>query len=531
MPAQLASFIAKFCFVGYWQKVTLVLWSVACLCFYFADTEIIALDPWHELLLIAKGFITPDFFATEYLLYALWQTVSFALLGCCLALLIGTPLSLVYHKPFVASVCAFIRSIHEIFWALLFLQIFGLSPLTGILAIGLPYGATFARVFSDNLQQAPATTMQTLPHNVDRVSRYIYGKVVHVLVPIKAYIRYRFECALRSSAVLGFVGMPTLGFYLESAFRQGHYQQGAALLMLFIALIGTIPYWGRVKLLPVYFILAIWALPSIPVVDSALIGRFLSQDILPPMLQGQQLQQALSADNFTAVSDLLYECSTWVAGLLYEQALPGVVGMLLLALTALGMSHILAVVGCALSDKRFSGKWLARGNRFLLLILRSVPEYILAFIFMLLLGPSMLPAMLALALHNGALIAYLSLRQADGVEASRHFNGRLDGYAYEVLPVIYPNAMALLFYRFEVILRETAILGMLGVATLGFYIDSNFAEIRFNGALLLMLVAALINIAVDIASRKVLQASLLASNRSGLADVVLNKKALSACQR
>ena len=64
--------------------------------------------------------------------------------------------------------------------------------------------------------------------------------------------------------------------------------------------------------------------------------------------------------------------------------------------------------------------------------------------------------------------------------------------------------MALLFYRFEVILRETAILGMLGVATLGFYIDSNFSEIRFNGALILICVTSLLNIFIDIASRKLL---------------------------
>ncbi|MCL1145722.1 ABC transporter permease [Shewanella marinintestina] len=496
----------KINFIGYWKKVTLILWLLAGICFYFADTEIIALDPWHELLLIITGFVTPDFFATEYLFEALWQTISFALLGICLALFIGAPLSILYHKPLVATVCSFLRSIHEIFWALLFLQIFGLSPITGILAIALPYGATFARVFSDILRQAPTTTLQTFPSNTDRISRYLYGRVAHVLVPVKAYVRYRFECALRSSAVLGFVGMPTLGFYLESAFRQGYYQQGAALLILFIGLIGTIPFWGRLKLLPLYVVGAIWALPSIPVVDSRLIWRFLTQDILPPMFQSNQLQDALLTDNYGAVAELFRDFLNWLVELLCEQALPGVVGMLLLAVTALGMSHILAIIGSSFSDKRFSGKWIAKFNRLALLIFRSVPEYIFAFVFMLLLGPSMLPAMLALAIHNGALIAFLTLRHADDVPVSSHFNGRLDGYAYEILPVIYPNTMALLFYRFEVILRETAILGMLGIATLGFYIDSNFSEIRFNGALVLMLVTALVNIAVDIVSRRVLYA-------------------------
>ncbi|MCG9731864.1 ABC transporter permease [Shewanella sp. Isolate13] len=493
-----------FAFVGYWKKVTLVLWALTLLCFYFADTEIIALDPWSELLLIGQGFIAPDFFATEYLLQALWQTVSFALLGVLIALILGAPLALVYHKPYVAAFCAFVRSIHEIFWALLFLQIFGLSPLTGVLAIALPFAATFARVFSDILQQSPTTTLQTLPQGTDRVSRYLYGRLAHVLVPVRAYVRYRFECALRSSAVLGFVGMPTLGFYLETAFRQGHYHQGAALLMLFIALIGTIPYWCRVKALPVYFVLAVWALPELPNIDGALIWRFLSQDILPPMFQSQTFQNYGLQSGGMSVGDILSQFGDWLISLLSEQALPGIIATLLLAVAALGMSHLFALIGSAISDRRLSGGDIAQANRLLLLILRSVPEYIFAFVFMLLLGPSMLPAILALAIHNGALIAYLTVRHADKVGVSAHFNHRVDGYGYEVLPAIYPNMMALLFYRFEVILRETAILGMLGIATLGFYIDSNFAEIRFNGALVLMCVTALVNILVDILSRRLL---------------------------
>ena len=61
--------------------------------------------------------------------------------------------------------------------------------------------------------------------------------------------------------------------------------------------------------------------------------------------------------------------------------------------------------------------------------------------------------------------------------------------------------LAFLFYRWEVILRETAILGILGVATLGFYIDSAFEDIRFDVALVLILITASLNICVDMISR------------------------------
>jgi phosphonate transport system permease protein len=60
-----------------------------------------------------------------------------------------------------------------------------------------------------------------------------------------------------------------------------------------------------------------------------------------------------------------------------------------------------------------------------------------------------------------------------------------------------------LFYRWEVILRESAILGILGIHTLGFYVDSAFEELRFDRALFLILITALLNILVDIVSRRI----------------------------
>ena len=53
------------------------------------------------------------------------------------------------------------------------------------------------------------------------------------------------------------------------------------------------------------------------------------------------------------------------------------------------------------------------------------------------------------------------------------------------------------------ILRETAILGILGIPTLGFFVDSAFADIRYDRALLLILITALLNIAVDTLSRMI----------------------------
>jgi phosphonate transport system permease protein len=66
---------------------------------------------------------------------------------------------------------------------------------------------------------------------------------------------------------------------------------------------------------------------------------------------------------------------------------------------------------------------------------------------------------------------------------------------------MYGQFLAYLFYRWEIIMRETAILGVLGIATLGFYIDSAIADIRLDRVMLLLLVTALLNLGIDSLSR------------------------------
>jgi phosphonate transport system permease protein len=115
----------------------------------------------------------------------------------------------------------------------------------------------------------------------------------------------------------------------------------------------------------------------------------------------------------------------------------------------------------------------------------------------------MLPAIVALALHNGAIIAHLTGRHSSAIPARPDSPHGVNLYAYEVLPRVYGQFLAFLFYRWEVILRETAILGILGIHTLGFYVDSAIADIRFDRAMFLIVITACLNIAVDALSRTI----------------------------
>ena len=469
-------------------RTSLAFLASAAVLLWFADLEISTLDPWTELGRMALGAVTPDFFSIDDLGWALLMTVVFAFGGVSLGAGAGFALAMVFHLRLVRVGCAFVRSIHELFWALIFLQVLGLNSLTGLLAIALPYAGTFAKVFAEILEESDQTSLKALPADTSTVSAFFFARLPGAWSHLRGYSGYRMECGLRSSAVLGFVGLPTLGFHLESYFAQGAYSQAAALLILFYLLIASLRYWMRPRLLWVYAIAAVVLLLEPLDTSWANVTRFFTHDIVPAPLR---------AGGPEAWSNL----GEWSLRLAREQALPGVVNTLLLTQIALVGTAIVTLLWFPLVSRHFMGRPGRAVGHLFLVVVRSTPEYILAYLFLQLWGPSMLPAIAALALHNGAIISHLIGRHSNLIELRPDAPGGLNRYGFEILPRVYGQFLAFLFYRWEVIMRETAILGILGIQTLGFYVDSAIADIRIDRMMFLIAVIAALNIAVDAFSR------------------------------
>lgn len=437
---------------------------------------------------MATGLLTPSLSGQYEIVDALLQTVAFALLGVASGAVAGFALALVFHSVIVRTVCALLRSIHEIFWALIFLQIFGLHPLTGILALGIPYAATFAKIYAEILDEGNPAAVKAINARSTAVSVFFYARLPDLWHQFTTYTAYRLECGLRSSAVLGFIGLPTLGYNLSTVFLEGQYSQVFAILILFYLLIASQRFWLRPALLPVYLIAAPFIVSNDSTVSLQNVRRFFTEDIIPaPIRNGQSGTDALQ----------------WFQQLFVEQAWPGIVNTLVLSQIALVATGLTALLFFPLISKQFFGKAGRAIGHGILVVLRSTPEYMLAFILLLLWGPSMLPAIVALALHNGAVIAHLIGRYSNQLRQRQDAPTGLNAYGYDALPRVYGQFLVLLFYRWEVIFRETAILGILGIATLGFYIDSAIQDIRFDRALFLIVITGLINLLIDAASRRI----------------------------
>jgi len=476
-------------------KISLWFIFIALFCAFFSDISVSTLHPWQEMGYLASGLLTPDFSDYKDIGRALIQTVAFAFVGVSLGAVSGFLLALVFDFRLVRVTCAVLRSVHELFWALIFLQFFGLHPLTGVLAIAIPFSAICAKVYAEILEEADDSPYQSLPSNSGRIVSFFYARLPQVWSHFKSYTLYRLECGLRTSTVLGFIGLPTLGFYLEVFFKQGLYSQAAALLFTFYILIATMRWWLRPRLIPVYLIAAVYfLLPNATDIDWANVGRFFTEDIVP---------YPIRAAGDASVLQVMQNLLAWLHELIWVQAYEGIINTLILTQMSLVLSGMLALALFPLITHHFQnivGQKIGHG---LLVVLRSTPEYLLAYVFLQLWGPSMLPAVIALMLHNGAIIGHLCGRYSNELSLSDSSIKGLNLYSWEVVPKIYPQFLAFLFYRWEIIFRETAILGMLGIYTLGFYVDSAFEEIRFDRAMVLIVVTALLNILIDSSSRRI----------------------------
>ncbi len=114
---------------------------------------------------------------------------------------------------------AFARSVHEIVWAVAFLALFGLSPAAAVLSIAIPFAGTLGKVFSELLDEAPTRCAAALSAaGASSRQACVCGALPLASRDMCAYAFYRFECALRAAAVLGFFGFPTLGYYIAESF-------------------------------------------------------------------------------------------------------------------------------------------------------------------------------------------------------------------------------------------------------------------------------------------------------------------------
>src|SRR5260370_1864273 len=94
------------------------------------------------------------------------------------------------------------------------------------------------------IEEDDLSAERVLPAGTSTIARFAYARIPELAPQFWTYTLYRLECGMRSTLVLGFIGLPTLGFHFHSFFQQGHHPPAAPLLFAFFVLLGTSRPWA-----------------------------------------------------------------------------------------------------------------------------------------------------------------------------------------------------------------------------------------------------------------------------------------------
>lgn len=226
----------------------------------FDPSVLLSLASLHATAQFAASFLpprlAPDFLAL--VARATWQTIAIATVGTTVAVLLAVPAALLANRalsisrliaPWPCRRCAalrvcvrwvliLLRSIPEVVWALLFVRAVGLGDTAGVLAIALTYGGMLGKVYVEVIESAdPGAARALLQNGASRLQAFAYGTLPAALPELTSYTIYRWECAIRASVVMGFVGAGGLGMQMELSLKMLAGNEILTMLVVFVLLV------------------------------------------------------------------------------------------------------------------------------------------------------------------------------------------------------------------------------------------------------------------------------------------------------
>lgn len=479
------------------------------------------------------------------------QTLTYAVIGIAVSVVIGFAGGLfaseiwwrsilprrigqakgVYRLPWltVRAILAVPRAIHEILWGLFFLNLFGLHPMTVILAIGVHFGAVTAKVISEILDETPRDAYNAICNSgVTPLKAFFYALIPPALPNLIAYGFYRFECAIRASAILGVVGAGGLGYQLYLSLQSLQYTQVWTLLYALILLSGITDLWSSLLrgtlnssartslcvdmacgnpaqpnkglLAPRQPRMTNWvARYSLPLFGVLLVLSLLY--VRPDFgiftaPRTQRLWTQIISDLFPPRLDLaifLESAAQTLAMSVIAMTIATIIGVLM----AFPSARNFALPSTANTRGSVLGNQLRRAvglltlavSRLVLLVMRAIPAPVWALIFLFVMFPGILPGAVALGVYTAGILGRLMAETTENLDDRPLIALRASGasggsvFAYAVFPSVFPQFLSYILYRWEVCIRETIIVGLVGAGGLGRLISEQLVAFDFRSIL------------------------------------------------
>jgi len=185
-------------------------------------------------------------------LSALGETLSIALLGTTIAAVVALPFSLLAARNVIPSgwlrfpVRRFfdsIRGVDTLIWALVWINVVGLGPFAGVLAIALSDFGAFGKLFSEAIEAADGKQVEGIRASGGNALHEIrFGLMPQVLPVIAGQVLYFIESNTRSATIIGIVGAGGIGLQLAEQIRVLEWQKVSFLILMILVAVAAIDW-------------------------------------------------------------------------------------------------------------------------------------------------------------------------------------------------------------------------------------------------------------------------------------------------
>jgi len=181
---------------------------------------------------------------------ALGETVAIALLGTLLAAVIALPLGfLAARNTTMSQILRFftrrgfdtLRGVDTLVWALIWVNVVGLGPFAGVLAIAISDIGSFGKLFSEAIEASDRKPVEgILASGGSRLHAIRFGILPQVAPVLISQYLYYFESNTRSATIIGIVGAGGIGLQLSEQIRTLEWQTVCFLIIMILITVSVI---------------------------------------------------------------------------------------------------------------------------------------------------------------------------------------------------------------------------------------------------------------------------------------------------
>ena len=469
--------------------------------------------------------LPPDFSDLSEAVRLGLETLWMAVIGTTIAVALSIPIAFGAARnttphPLVRIVCRGIivlsRAVPDLIFAAIFVRALGIGVLPGVLALGLHSIGMVGKLFADAIEQTQPMPREAVTSVGARKWQAVISSIVPQVVPsFIATALYRLDINLRSSTVLGIVGAGGIGFLLQARLRTLTYDQAIGVVIIVFALITVVE---AISALARGVILggertlvgrhgaparrrrgALRAARGAPRRTARPAGDALAFDritVRPPFRGDRRTIAAFAALAAVTIGYALFSLDIKFSRLprslskMWEvtgQMFPldfstagagikaGMIESIAIAVVATTLGALLALpLGLLAARNVAPRRFVYLISRLVLLVVRGVPELILAVILVAAMGLGPVPGTLALAIGSAGFFAKLiadSVEEVDPLPREAVFAAgarRTQEVSSSVLPQAMPSIVSNLLYVVDINLRTSTILGIVGGGGIGF---------------------------------------------------------------